>query len=387
MPIAVIALFLGAFCVGTTEFVVAGLLPEVARDLDVTIPAAGYLITAYALGVAIGGPVLTLGIARYSRKRNLLLLLAIFVAGHLWCATAGTYESLLSGRLLVALSHGSYFGVAGVVAVSLVPENKRGAAIAWLFAGISVANILGVPLGTAIGNWLGWRATFWIIGGAALLVMGAIAWTVPADKSTASEGSRIASQVKAIGNQQVLMAYLTFAVMLIGFWSFFTFVAPFLTEVVQVDQRTLPVMLFLFGAGATLGTFIGGKLADQIPQRTLIIGISAQAVAFLAVFVAGAGPIIMGGVLFGFGVIMFVPAASIVNRVLEGASAAPDLASTLISTAANLGIAAGAALGAQLLAGGVGLGYLPLSGVVFSALAAGVILISIRKDPRSIVGL
>ena len=130
MPISVIALFLGAFCVGTTEFVVAGLLPEVARDLEVTIPVAGYLITAYALGVAIGGPVLTLGIARYSRKCNLLLLLMIFVVGHLWCALTGTYESLLSGRLLVALSHGSYFGVAGVVAVTLVPENKRGAAIA-----------------------------------------------------------------------------------------------------------------------------------------------------------------------------------------------------------------------------------------------------------------
>lgn len=380
MPFAVIVLFLGAFCVGTTEFVIAGLLPEIARDLLVTIPAAGYLITAYALGVAIGGPVLTLAIARSSRKRNLLLLLAIFVAGHVWCATAGGYGSLMGARLLVALSHGSYFGVAGVVAVTLVPENQRGAAIAWLFAGVSVANILGVPGGTAIGNALDWRATFWIVGAAAAVVMAAIALSVPKDTDGPGARADLRDQIGAIANQKVMLAYLTFAVLLVGFWSYFAFVAPHLESVVGVARDRVPWMLFLFGTGATVGTFIGGRLADKMPRRTLSYGIAAQSFAFGLILLTGANPTAMAVVLFVFGVIMFIPASSIVNRVLTGAAKAPDFASTLVSTAANLGIAAGAALGALALSAGATFWHLPLLGVLFTALASLVMLVSLRLE-------
>ena len=380
MPIAVIVLFLGAFCVGTTEFVIAGLLPEISLDLNISIPTAGYLITAYALGVAIGGPVLTLAIAKFSRKRNLLFLLLIFLAGHLWCANSSSYEMLMAGRLIIALSHGSYFGVAGVVAVSIVPVERRGAAIAWLFAGISVANILGVPGGTAIGNWLGWRATFWIVGAAACFVIAAIYWFVPQDESDAVERPGVGAQITAIANQKVMLAYLTFAVMLIGFWTYFTFVAPHMIEVGRVPKESIAFMLFLFGVGATLGTAIGGRLADRVPEMTLRFGLPAQVLAMSAIYLFSFDPISMAVLLFLAGTIMFIPASSIVNRILQGASSAPDFASTLVSTAANIGIAFGAILGAQILTSGVGYSQLPGVGAAFIAMASFVMLLSIRLE-------
>ncbi len=287
---------------------------------------------------------------------------------------------LLAGRLFVALSHGSFFGVASVVAVSIVPEDRRGAAIAWLFAGISVANILGVPGGTAIGNWLGWRATFWVVCSAAVLVTIAMAMSFPADREDADDRPGIGAQISAILNQQVLLSYLTFAVMLIGFWSFFTFIAPHLTEVASISQKQIPYLLFLFGTGGTVGTILGGRLADRIPRKTLSFGLPAQALAFGAVILAGANPVLVAVVLFAFGVIMFIPASSIVNRVLQGASSAPDLASTLVSTAANIGIAAGAVVGAQALSSGLQFAQLPGIGVLFAVLATFVMLVSLRIE-------
>lgn len=380
MPFAVVVLFFGAFCIGTTEFVIAGLLPEISRDLEISIPDAGYLISAYAIGVAIGGPVLTLAIARFPRKRNLLLLMTIFIVGHVWCAMSQSFATLMAGRLVVALSHGSFFGVAGVVAVSIVPEDRRGAAIAWLFAGISVANILGVPGGTAIGNWLGWRATFWVVGSAAVLALVAIVMSVPRDSETVGERARIGAQISAICNQKVMLSYLTFATMLVGFWAFFTFIAPHLKEVAGVKQQQLPFLLFLFGTGATVGTIIGGRLADRIPVKTLAFGLPTQVLAFGAVLLAGANPFLMAAVLFVFGVIMFIPASSLVNRILQAAASAPDLASTLISTAANIGIAAGAVVGSQALSSGLGYSQLPWIGILFAALASCVMLGSLRYD-------
>lgn len=384
MPFAVVVLFFGAFCVGTTEFVIAGLLPVISRDLGISIPNAGYLISAYAVGVAIGGPVLTLAISRFPRKRNLLLLMAIFIAGHVWCATSQGFASLMAGRLVVALSHGSFFGVASVVAVSIVPENRRGAAIAWLFAGISVANILGVPGGTAIGNWLGWRATFWVVCGAAVLASVAMVISIPQDNEAAGDRAGIGAQISAIINQKVLLSYLAFAVMLVGFWSFFTFVAPHLTIVVGITQQQVPLLLFLFGTGATVGTILGGRLADRIPAKTLAFGLPSQALAFIAVLMASVNPYLMALVLFVFGVIMFIPASSIVNRVLQGASRAPDLASTLVSTAANIGIAAGAVVGSQALSAGLGYSQLPWIGILFATLAACVMLVSLKIEKAAV---
>lgn len=380
MPIAIFTLFLAAFCIGTTEFVIAGLLPQISRDLGVSIPAAGYLISAYAIGVAIGGPIITLATVRIPRKQNLLYLMAIFIGGHVWCATAQNYELLIAGRLVVALSHGSFFGVASVMAVTIVPEGRRGAAIAWLFAGITVANILGVPGGTAIGNWLGWRATFWIVGGIAVAVSIAMMLTLPKDSKNSGDRASFSAQISALANQKVLLAYLVFAMLLVGFWSFFTFISPYLSSVAGYSQNLIPVILMVFGVGATLGTILGGKFADLNPNRTLAFTFPIVTLAFLVIAVIGTRPYFLAGFIFFFGALTFISGSSLVNRILAGASKAPDLASTLVASAANIGIAVGAVVGAQALSAGFSYAQLPIVGSVFAAIAAMIMLFSLKLE-------
>lgn len=383
MPIAIYTLFLAAFCVGTTEFVIAGLLPEISRDLGISIPVAGYLITAYAAGVAIGAPIVTLATTRIQRKLNLLLLMAVFIAGHIWCATAQSYESLIVGRLIVALSHGSFFGVASVVAAAIAPEGRRGAAIAWIFAGVTVANILGVPGGTAIGNWLGWRATFWVVGGMAVAVSIAMMLALPRDSNTTGDAASYHAQIKALANQKVLLTYLVFALLLVGVWSFFTFIAPYLSSVTGVHQNQIPFMLLIFGVGATFGTMLGGKLADRFPNGTLALAFPLIALAFLSIAVVGTHPRLLAVSLFAFGAIGFLPGSAMVNRVLSGASKAPDLASTLVASAANAGIAVGAIIGAQALSHGISYPQLPLIGSGFVALSAVIMLLSLKIERQT----
>ncbi len=380
MPIAVYVLFLAAFCIGTTEFVIAGLLPEISADLSVSIPVAGYLISVYAIGVAIGGPIITLAIAKFARKRNLLLLMGIFIAGHVVCALAPGYGMLMVGRLVVSLSHGSFYGIALIVAASLVPVNKSGTAIAWIFAGISVANILGVPFGTAIGNWFGWRATFWVVGGAAIIAAAGIMATIPSDSNAEGERQPLSAQFSALANQKVLMTYLTFATMLVGFWSFYTFIAPYLAEVAAISQQALPVMLFLFGAGATTGSMIGGRLADWNLSATLAISLPLQALTYVVVALSSTNLYVLSVVLFLFGISAFLPSSAIVNRILAGAAKAPELASTLVSSAANAGIAIGALVGALAISNGFAYGQLPWVGMFFAALTSGIILISLKIE-------
>ncbi|MDB5561492.1 MAG: hypothetical protein JWN11_910, partial [Hyphomicrobiales bacterium] len=191
MPLPLLALFLTSFAIGTAEFVIAGLLPEVSTHLGVTIPTAGYLITAYAIGVAVGGPVLGLLSAKFSRKATLLALVGTFTIGQAFCALAPNFELLMVARLIVSFAHGAFFGVATIVASNLVPAEKRGSAVALLLAGITIANILGVPAGTAIGNVFGWRATFWAVGVLALIALLANAWLLPADAARHEEKSNL----------------------------------------------------------------------------------------------------------------------------------------------------------------------------------------------------
>lgn len=380
MPITIYVLFLSAFCIGTTEFVIAGLLPEISTDVGVSVPVAGYLISAYAAAVAIGGPLMTLATARVPRKINLIFLMSIFIAGHLWLALAPGFEMLMVGRVIVALSHGSFFGVAGVMAVSIVPENQRGAAIAWLFGGITVANILGVPGGTAIGQWLGWRATFWVVGGLALAALVTLVFTLPKDKKAVGDQTSFKAQISAIGNQQVLLAYLVFAIMLVGFWAFFTFVSPYLQTIARISAETLPVMLLLFGLGASAGTIAGGRMLDRLGPSTLLVVLPLQVFGWILLVAGTFHPVATGAALFALGALTFMPGPAIVNRVLTGAARAPDLASTFISTAANTGIAVGAVFGAWALSSGVDYSLLPWIGTSCAVLAIGVFAISRRLE-------
>lgn len=384
MPITIIILFLAAFCIGTTEFVIAGLLPEISNDLGISIPISGYLISAYAAAVAIGGPAMVLATARLPRKTNLLFLMSIFIAGHVWCALASDFTMLMIGRVVVAFSHGSFFGVAGVMAVSIVPENRRGAAIAWLFGGITVANILGVPGGTVIGHWLGWRATFWVVGGLGIAVLIAMITALPKGQKSTDEEAGLGAQFSALANQTVLLSYLAFASMLIGFWAFFTFIAQYLLTVVSIALESLPAMLFIFGVGASVGTFYGGRIADRFHARALLVMLPLQLIGWTAIAASSAYPIAIGIAMFIFGGVMFMPGSAIVNRVISGAAKAPDLASVLVSSAANIGIAVGAIIGARALSSGLDYSQLPWIGAFFAALAVGIIAVSLMLEKREI---
>lgn len=385
MPLPLIALFLTAFGIGTAEFVIAGLLPEVSTDLGVSIPTAGFLITAYAIGVAVGGPIVTLLTARFSRKATILALVAAFTIGQALCALAPTYPLLMAARLLVSVGHGAFFGVAAIVATRLVPPEKAGSAVAMLLAGITVANILGVPGGTAIGNMFGWRATFWAVGLLALASFLATAILLPADQPEAAhERASIAAQFKVLGRPVIFLSFAVIIVAMIGQFAVFTYIAPYLITVTQVPQDLVPWLLLLFGLGSTAGVFAGGRLADWKLMPSLLGMLVALAIVYAAMALSSYNAIAMGicillwsGLSFGFG-------APVQTRILKAAADAPNLASPLIPTAFNLGIALGASIGAAALEQGWGYVSLPWIGCVVSVAAAVIALMSWNAgQPRS----
>lgn len=381
MPLPLIALFLTAFGIGTAEFVIAGLLPEVSTDLGVSIPTAGFLITAYAIGVAVGGPIVTLLTAHFSRKSTILVLVAVFTLGQVLCALAPSYSLLMAARLLVSIGHGAFFGVAAIVATRLVPPEKAGSAVALLLAGITVANILGVPGGTAIGNLLGWRATFWAVGILGLVSLIAVAILLPADKpEPAHARPSFAEQFKVLGRPVIFLSFAIIVVAMIGQFAVFTFIAPYLITVTQVPQDIVPWLLLLFGVGSTVGVLFGGRLADWKLMPSLVGMLVALAVVYATMAFSSYNGLAMGicillwsGMSFGFG-------APVQTRILKAAADAPNLASPLIPTAFNLGIALGASIGAAALEHGWGYVSLPWIGCAVSIAAALIAIVSWRFE-------
>ena len=362
MSLPLIALFLAAFAFGTAEFVIAGVLPDVALGLGVSIPIAGYLVSGYAVGIAIGGPLLAMATKKLSRKTLILVLGGVFTLGQALCALAPTFELLMAARVLVSVVHGTYFGIAAIVAVNLVPTDKRGFAVALILSGLTVSNILGVPGGTAIGNALGWRATFWAVGVLGLLATIAVALFLPAATGQSSTSGSFLREFKALARQQIVTSFAIAILVMIGQYSLFTFIAPLLLEVSQLDVAVVPWVLLLYGVGATIGVFIGGRLADWKLMPSLIAILSSQALAFIALYFAAPYPLIMAVVVVIWGGVNFAFGSPLQSRILAWASDAPNLASSLIPTGFNVGIAIGAVLGATLLDGGFGYRNLPLIG-------------------------
>ncbi len=382
MLLPLLSLFLAAFSIGTTEFVIAGLLPDISRDLGVSIPSAGLLVTGYAIGVAIGGPILSLLTSRFPRKPTIVSLMVIFVVGHVLCAIAPNYLLLMAARIVVSFSHGSFFGLAAIISVSLVPPERRGFALSLVFAGISVANIVGVPLGTFIGNALGWRATFWVVGSVAIFAGLAMFVFLPRDAAQQRQGATIADQFRVLGHPQVYMTYAIIVLAMIGFFSFFTFIAPFLVEVTHIQPPYVPALLLLFGLGATIGILVGGRLGDWRPVQTLLFTFPVQTLVYSSVLLFAPNPYAMTFLLFAVGASVMVVNATLQGRILGGAAAAPDLASTLISSVFNIGIAIGAWLGATLLTQGAPYASLPWLGVIMSVLVSLLVIVAIRIDNR-----
>lgn len=380
MRVALFALAVAAFAIGTTEFVIMGLLPQIANDLGVTIPSAGLLVTGYALGVVIGGPLLALATARLPRKTVLLVLMGVFVLGNALCALAPNYGLLMSARVIAALAHGSFFGAAAVVAANLAPPHRRAQAIALMFTGLTVANIVGVPLGTLLGQGLGWRATFWAVGLLGTAAIVAIARLVPNLHDHAPP--KIAQELRVLRNPQVLLALAMTVFGFGGVFTVFTYIVPILTDEAHLGGHTISAVLMLFGLGATLGLLLGGRIADWRLMPALIVSLAALT-GFFLLFAATlhiAACAVAG--VFLIGLIGFAAGPGLQTRSVQSATDAPLLASTLNQSAFNLGNAGGAWLGASLLAQGAGYPQLGVAAAAVTAIGLALTVFSVWLEKR-----
>lgn len=383
MTLPLLALFLAAFAFGTAEFVIAGVLPDVALGLGISIPLAGYLVTGYAIGIALGGPLLTMLTSRFNRKALVIALGVGFVVGQALCAIAPTFEILLLIRILVSTLHGAYFGVAFILATSIVPPERRGFAMALVLAGLTVSNVLGVPGGTAVGAIFGWRATFWAVGVFGLVATLIIAVFLPANAGVLAAKGDIRKEVRALARNQVASGFVISILVMIGQYSLFTYIAPLLLEVTGIDPAFVPVILLIYGVGSTIGVFIGGRLADWRLMPSLITILSLQSLLFVALYLASPYPLLMAVVVIFWGGANFAFGSPLQTRMLIWAADAPNLTSALIPAGFNVGIAIGAILGSTLLGAGMGYQYLPFIGAVCLALAAATAIISNAVEKRS----
>ncbi|NRN64140.1 MFS transporter arabinose efflux permease [Kibdelosporangium sp. 4NS15] len=380
MPAALLALAIGAFGIGTTEFVIMGLLPEVAATYSVTIPSAGLLISGYALGVVVGAPLLTAVGSRWSRKRLLIALMALFIAGNVLGAIAPTYGLLMTGRIVAALSHGAFFGVGAVVAASLVAPAKQASAIAMMFTGLTVANVLGVPLGTALGQALGWRSTFWavaVLGVIGLVGIIALVPELPRDTQT-----DLRHELAVFKRPQVWLALAMTALGFAGVFASFTYIAPMMTEVAGFSSGMVTWLLVLFGVGLVAGNLFGGKAADKSLMPSLY-GILAALAAVLFVFTFTAHSQIAAAItILLFGAAGFATVAPLQARVMDKAEGAPALASAANIAAFNLGNAGGAWLGGLAIEHGLGYTAPNWIGAVLAIAGLGVAVYSGLLDRR-----
>ncbi|MEU6119183.1 MFS transporter [Streptomyces sp. NPDC047117] len=348
MPLALLALAISAFGIGTTEFVMMGLLPNVANDLGTSVPTAGYLVSAYALGVVIGAPLLTALGSRIPRKRMLLLMMAVFTAGNLASALAPNFGLLIAGRLLAGLPHGAFFGVGAVVAARLVREGRQARAVATMFLGLTVANIVGVPAATLLGQHLGWRATFLVVAAIGLIAMAALAKLVP--YVPRDEQSGVKHELRALGNRQVLLGLLTAVFGFAGVFAVYSYLASMMTKVTGFSEGTVPVVLALFGIGMTLGALAAGPLTDRALRPTLYGSLAALAVALVAfhftVHVQWAALV----TVVVLGAVGFMTTTPLQMLVMNKAEHAPTLASASNHSAFNLANAGGAWLGGVAIA-------------------------------------
>jgi DHA1 family inner membrane transport protein len=372
VPIAVYALTISAFAIGTTEFVIMGLLPLVASDLGVSIPAAGMLVTGYALGVVVGAPILTIATSRMPRKPLLIGLMGLFVLGNLIAAVAPTYAVLMVARVVASFTHGAFFGVGSVVAAGLVPADKRARAIAMMFTGLALANILGVPAGTAIGQAFGWRATFWAV--TFLGVISAVALYLLVRPVAGHGGGSLRGEIAALRNPQVWVALGTTMLGFGGVFVVLTYIAPILETATGLSPGAVTIVLFVFGIGLTIGNTLGGRLADKalMPSLIAVLAILATIMAVFALTMHSAPAAII--TVFVWGVASFATVPALQTRVVEKARHAPNLAASLNIGAFNLGNALGAALGGALI--DAGLTY-PVVAVAGGLVTAGGCLLAI----------
>ncbi|WP_411375639.1 MFS transporter [Arthrobacter sp. MPF02] len=354
MPVGLIALALGGFGIGLTEFVIAGLLPDVAADFGVSEASAGWFISGYALAVVVGALGLTAAVTRLERKPVLAGLLVLFIAGNLLSATAADYWPMMLGRIIAALSHGAFFGIGAVVAAGMVPPSKKAGAIALMFTGLTAANVLGVPFGTLLGQAAGWRATFWAITAIGVAALVGILALVPRSAGETEKAGSLRSELTAFRSGQV---WLSIVVTILGFggmFGAFTYIAYTLTEVSGFAASTVPWLLIVFGIGLFAGNTLGGKAADRNVDRTLLVVLAVLAVVLVAFAVTAGNQILTVISLVLMGGFGFATVPGLQMRVMKYAPEAPTLASGANIGAFNVGNALGAWLGGVTITAGQG---------------------------------
>jgi len=381
MPPALLALALCAFSIGTTELVIVGLLPEVASDLEVTIPTAGLLVTGYALGVVFGGPALTAATVRLPRKMLLLALMGVFIAGNVLAAVAPGYAVLMVGRVVSALAHGAFFGVAIAVTAALVPAERRGAAIGLVVTGLTVSTMTGVPLGTLLGQRLGWEAAFWMVAALGAVGVLGIAFLVPRDRDGSPPELR--AELAALSRTQVLLSLALTAVGFGGVFTSFTYVAPLLRDVGGFSPRAVSALLVLIGAGSVVGTLVGGNLADRRLNLTLGGSFAALAVVLVAFVFTIHNQVLAMATMFAFGVAGYAAMPGLQVRILQKAGDAPTLSATATASAFNVGNAGGAFLGGAVIDAGLGLGAVNWAGALVATSGVLVTVLAVMLDRRA----
>ena len=381
MPLALLALAVGAFGIGTTEFVMMGLLPDVADDLHISIPAAGHLVSAYALGVVIGAPLLAAVTARMSRRTVLIALMALFVAGNALSAFAPGNDALLAARFLSGLPHGAFFGVGAVVATNMVAPERKARSVSLMFLGLTVANIAGVPAATLMGQHMGWRATFLGVSAIGLAAIASLALLIPHDRAAAPT-TGLRGELAALHSVPVWLALGTTVAGFGALFAAYSYITPMLTDAAGFAETNVTLLLALFGVGATAGNLLGGRLADHSLRGTLFSGLASLAVVLLLfpVLMRAEWSAALSVALLGMAA--FVTGSPLQLMVMEKAAAGPSLASSANQAAFNLANAGGAWIGGLALAAGFGVTSPALAGAVLAVLGLGVAGVAYAVDRR-----
>ena len=370
------ALAAGAFGIGVTEFAPMGMLPVIAGGLQVSIPLAGLLVTGYALGVMVGAPLLTLPTGGIDRKRLLIGLLALFTLGNALSAIAPGYWTLMAARVVTSLCHGSFFGVGSVVAAGLVAPHRRGAAMAAVFSGLTVANIGGVPAAAWVGQHVGWRAAFGWIAGLGVIAMAALALALPSIPGRTRTDVR--GELAAMARPAVLLALLTTVLGSAAMFTVFTYIAPILQGETHAAPDTVTAALVVYGVGLTIGNALGGRLADTALRPTLI-GVLAALTGLLLLFACTMRSTLPAiATVFAWGVATFALVPSLQARIMAVAGEAPTLSSSINIGAFNLGNAIGAALGGAVVAAGLGYAWVSVAGAAMAG--AGLLVVLLARD-------
>ncbi|MFE4870215.1 Cmx/CmrA family chloramphenicol efflux MFS transporter [Streptomyces sp. NPDC056682] len=377
MPLAVYILGLSVFALGTSEFMLTGLLPSIADDMRVSIPQAGLLISAFAIGMVVGAPLLAVATLRLPRRTTLLALITVFGLGQVAGALAPNYALLFTSRVVSALACAGFWAVGAAVAIAMVPVNARARAMAVMIGGLSIANVLGVPLGALLGDGLGWRSAFWAVGAASAIALVGIATRIPRIPLP-DEKPRLRSELRIYREPQVLLSVAITALAAGGVFCAFSYLKPLLTDVAHLDPGWVPAVLGLFGVGALVGTTIGGRVADAHLFGVLLSGITASTVFLVALALFASTPAVAITLAFLIGCSAFYTAPALNARMFNVGGAAPTLAGATTTSSFNLGNTAGPWLGGVVISANLGFAATAWAGAAMTVLAIGLVSVSLR---------